>query len=79
MKEQRLIDFKWFVENHEDLYNKYGDSFVAIKDKKVIGVYSSYGEGVRVTSLSQELGTFIIQHCTEDDSGFVGHIYSMNF
>ena len=71
-------DFKWFKENHEDLFAKYGDVYLAIKDEQVLGVYSTYAEGVKKTAQVQELGTFIVQHCTHDESGYTNYIYSMN-
>lgn len=72
-------DFKWFKDNHIDLFAKYGDAFLAIKDRQVIGAYQSYAEGVKKTSQKEELGTFIIQHCTQDESGYTNYIYSMNY
>ena len=71
-----LNDFNWFVKNRERLYEEYGDSYIAIKNMTVIGVYSSYSDGVNEVSKSEELGTFIVQHCTADESGFTEHIYS---
>lgn len=53
-------DFLQFVENNVKLYKKYGKKHLAIKDKKVIGVYDDYGEGVRQTNLKEKLGTFIV-------------------
>lgn len=72
-------DFKWFEENYQDLQLQYGDSFLAIKNKKVIGVYNSYGEGVRETEKTETLGTFIIQECSRDNIAYMACIASMNF
>lgn len=72
-------DFKWFKENHIDLFTKYGDVFLAIKNQQVIGTYQSYAEGVKKTSQKEELGSFIVQHCTQDGSGHTNYIYSMNY
>lgn len=71
-----LNDFNWFVANKERLYKEYGDSYVAIKNRTVIGVYSSYSDGVNEVSKTEELGTFIVQHCTADESGYIVHLYS---
>ena len=30
-------DFKWYTENFDELYKKYGKTFVVISGKKVIG------------------------------------------
>lgn len=71
-----LNDFNWFVENRERLYGEYGDSYIAIKNMTVIGVYSSYSDGVNEVSKTEELGTFIVQHCTADESGHTKHLYT---
>lgn len=35
-------EYKWFLDNYVDLYKQYGASFLAIKNKTVLGVYHSY-------------------------------------
>lgn len=72
-------DFKWFKENRRSLFLQYGDTYLAIKNQTVIGSFSSYAEGVRTISKIEPLGTFIVQHCTHDESGYTNHIYSMNY
>ena len=72
--DRQLRDFKWFKRNNKKLYAKYGNSYLAIKNKKVLGVFSSYAEGVRETSKTELLGTFIVQHCTGDESGYTEYI-----
>ena len=59
-------DFAWFKEHYADFQKKYGESFIAIKNKKILGVYDSYGNGVRETAKTEELGTFIVQECSPD-------------
>ena len=73
------LDYKWFVENLDNLYKEYGDVYLAIKEKKVIGVFSSYAEGVKEMSKKEELGTFIIQKCGKDKSAYTNYISSFNF
>ena len=72
-------DFKWFEDNYSELQSKYGNAFLAIKNKKVIGVYYSYGKGVRETQKNEELGTFIIQECNKNYIAYTCCIASMNF
>ncbi len=72
-------DFAWFKEHYTEFQNKYGASFIAIKNKKILGVYSSYGEGVRETSKKEKLGTFIVQECSPDYVAYQCSISSMNF
>jgi hypothetical protein len=72
-------DFEWFLENYNDLYDKYGRSFLAIKNEKVLGVYSSFNEAVDATLLSEEIGTFIVQECNGNESAYTVQIASMHF
>ncbi len=72
-------DFVWFKEHYVELQNKYGNAFIAIKNKQVLGVYSSYAEGVAHTAKSEELGTFIVQECNSQHKAYHCCISSMNF
>lgn len=77
--ENRSTDFLWFKENRAGLFKKYGDAFLVIKNQQIIGVYQSYADGVKQTAKKEDLGTFIVQHCTNDESGYTNYIYSMNY
>ncbi len=72
-------DYQWFQENYSDLQEKYGDCFLAIKGKRVIGTYETYGDAVRSTEEVETLGTFIIQECHKQGSVYQACIASMNF
>lgn len=74
-----LEDYNWFVEQYDRLRDVYGDSFLAIKNKKVLNAYSSYGEAVRETQKSEPLGTFIVQECLKNGDMVCCCIASMNF
>ena len=68
-------DFRWFVDNYDNIYKQYGKCFVAIKNKQIIGVYRTYADGVHETAKTQKMGTFIVQFCNGDKSGYTAHIY----
>jgi len=72
-------DFEWFLKNYDTLYNKYGRSFLAIKNETVLGFYSNFHEASETTQKTEELGTFIIQECNGDESAYTIQIASMNF
>ena len=72
-------DYEWFLSNYSDIFEKYGDTYLAIKNQKVLGSYPSYAEGVRQTQKHEELGTFIVQHCNGNETGYTNYIASMNF
>ena len=72
-------DYKWFVSNYNELYKKYGDCYLVIKNKTVPGFFHSYADGVRAMLGKEELGTFIVQKCTSNTDGYTNYISSMNF
>ena len=72
-------DFEWFLENYINLFEDYGNSFLAIKNEQVLGAYSSFHEAVEATQKTEELGTFIIQECNGNESAYTVQIASMNF
>ena len=72
-------DFEWFENHYEEFQGKYGNAFLVIKNKCVIGVYNSYGEGVREAQKTEALGTFIVQECCRDRVAYSCCIASMNF
>ena len=67
-------DFKWFIENYNDLFKKYGHRYIAIKDKTVLGVYDNVVEAIDTTAEKYELGTFIVQECNGDSSAYTTSI-----
>ena len=72
-------DYKWFIENYDDIFKKYGLSYVAIKDTTILGAFNTYAEAVRETAKKYPLGSFIVQLCNGDSSGYTGYIASTNF
>jgi len=72
-------DFKWFLSHYDEFFKKYGHSFLVVKNESVLGVYNSFKEAVDKTSLTEELGSFIVQECNGDESAYTVHISSMNF
>ena len=72
-------DFAWFKEHYVEFQNEYGNAFIAIKNKQILGVYESYAEGVKNTMKSEELGTFIVQECNPQHEAYHCCISSMNF
>ena len=63
-------EFKYYIENRDDLAKKYNDKYVVIKDRKVIGVYDSEITAIQETSKNESLGTFLVQECTLDNEYF---------
>ena len=68
--EDRKNDFDFFIENYQNLYKEYGHKFLAIKDKKVLGAYDSVRETISDLTPTYEVGSYIIQECTGDESAY---------
>ena len=73
---ERKKDFEYFIEHYQELYEKYGHKFIAIKNKTVLGVYKSEIAAMDDISKQYPLGTFIIQECNGDESGYTNYISS---
>ena len=72
----RKQDFEWFVSNYDELFKKYGHKFLAIKNEQILGSYDDAKEAINETSKTEELGTFIIQECSGDESAYTVYISS---
>ena len=71
-----LEDFNWFVENYGQLFKEYGHKFLAIKNKKVIGVYDNVKTAIEKTKETEELGTFIVQECNGTTDAYTNYVAS---
>lgn len=70
-------NYDFFVKNFEDLYQKYKDKFIVIKEEVVIGVYDTFDDAYNSSIKVAELGTFLIQQCSKAENT-VGNFYSNN-
>lgn len=67
-------DFEWFVEHYDELYEKYGVSYIAIRDKIILGVYKTIQDGLNDLLKNFQMGEFILQFCNGDESGYTAII-----
>jgi len=73
MVDQQDLDFDYFLENMEDLYHKYGNKFIALKSRNIIGVYDNFINAYESTLKTEEIGTFLIQECFDNKEKMVHH------
>lgn len=66
----RKEDFDFFIDNYKELYKQYGHKFLAIKNKSIIGCYDAVQDAITDLSSTHELGSYIIQECTGDESAY---------
>lgn len=79
-KTNQDIDYKWFCDNISQLFFNYGYSYLAIKNKKIIGSYSTLKEGfLDMLKRKVKIGTFIIQRCAPTNDENLQYVASMNF
>ena len=56
-------EFEYYLKNQDELVKKYKGKFIVLKNEKVIGAYPSHLQAYNETLKTEELGTFLIQHC----------------
>jgi hypothetical protein len=56
-------EFQYYLDHQAELVKKYSGKFIVIKDQQVIGSYNSHGQAYESTITTEQLGTFLIQHC----------------
>ena len=69
-------EFKYFRNNQKDIYSKFPDQYVVIKDFEVKSAANSFEEALSQATDKFEIGTFLIQLCTKDESGYTQRFYS---
>lgn len=70
-------DFKFFRENHDVLLKEYFNKYIVIKDRNVLFCGDSFKDALsKALDGGLELGTFIIQLCSEGESGYTQTIHS---
>ena len=73
---EREKNFLWSLENYDNIFEKYGRKIVAIKNQKIIGIFEDKNSAIDNTCKTYQLGTFIVQECTGDESGYTNYITS---
>lgn len=70
-------DFKFFRENHDVLLKEYFNKYIVIKDRNVLFCGDSFKDALsKALAGGLELGTFIIQLCSEGESGYTQTFHS---
>ena len=76
-EENRWSDFDWFLGKYDFFYQKYGHKFFAIRHKTILGIYDNFDNALADNiSKGFPVGTFIVQECTGDESGYTCLLYT---
>jgi hypothetical protein len=68
--------FKYYIDNQQRFVDKYNNKFVVIKNLEVVGAFDAMHEAYDYAVKNYELGTFIIQKCTEGDKDYTQTFHS---
>ena len=68
-------EFNYYLENQDELVEKYEGKHIVIRGNEVVGSYDSELEAIEKSVEKYELGTFLVQLCTpgEDNHTQVYH------
>ncbi len=70
-------EFKFFTENHNKIYQEYPDKYVVIQNEAVVLAADSFEEALNVAiEKGMQVGEFLVQQCTEGESGFTQIFHS---
>jgi hypothetical protein len=56
-------EFQYYLKNQSRLVSEYSGKFIVLKGETVIGAYNSHSDAYSETIKTEQLGTFLIQHC----------------
>ncbi len=69
-------EFKYYLDHQAELVEKYNGRFLVIKDESVVGDFATMEEAYFDSVQKYELGTFLIQECTEGDKAYTQTFHS---
>lgn len=60
------LNFEYYKDNHKEIIKEYLNKYIIIQNQKIIASYDTFEEAIADSSKKYELGTFIIQKCSQD-------------
>lgn len=71
MKTDLKNSFRYFTENHDEIFSRYPNKFVVLCDESVILAKDTFVEAYEgAIAAGHQPGTFLVQECTEGDSAY---------
>ncbi len=71
---ERDIDFDFFLSNYDELFQKYGKCFLAIRDRQILGSYLTVREAIDDLAPEYPLGSYILQECDGTENAYTTRI-----
>ena len=69
-------EYKYYLEHQQELLEHYRGRFLVIIGKSVVGDYDSQAEAYLDSIKKYELGSFLIQECTDGPCGYTQTYHS---
>lgn len=69
-------EFKYYQDNQDDFVKEHSGKYLVIVEEELVGVYDSEAEAYTESIKKHELGTFLIQLCSEGDSAYTQSYHS---
>ncbi len=69
-------DLDWYIENQQELSEKYNGKVLLIVNQHLIGAYDSMQEAYATAIKTYTLGTFTLQPCSSDSDSYTLTLYS---
>ena len=69
-------EFKYYLDNQTELVKKYSGRFLVIRSESVVGDFATMDEAYFDSVNKYELGTFLIQECTEGNEAYTQTFHS---
>jgi len=69
-------EFSYYRRSQNELLKKYNNRFLVIIGEDVVGDYDTYEQALFQSSKKHELGTFLIQECTEGEKAYTQTFHS---
>ena len=70
-------EFEYFKENHDELYRKYPNKYIVIRENNVVYSADTFEEALdKAISGGLEVGNFLVQLCSEGDKDYTQTFHS---
>jgi hypothetical protein len=69
-------EFKYYLDNQDELLKKYNNRFIVIVGGEVVGDYDSMEDAYFESGKKYPLGTFLIQKCSPGDKDYTATFHS---
>ena len=70
------IEFKYYLENQDELVEQYDGRYLVIKGCRVLGDYEFDLEAVEQTAEYEETGTFLVQRCSPGTGDYIHRFWA---